>query len=73
VDEGGNESIFEGRCGGRSPRAEAQADSATPCVPDDTSPDDLRPAELSPEEKNAIATGAGGSGAAIHLGLGAGE
>jgi XTP/dITP diphosphohydrolase len=58
VDEGGNESIFEGRCEGTlavEPRGTGGFGYDPAFVPDDTGPGDQRTmAELSPEEKNAI-------------------
>ena len=77
VDEGGNESIFEGRCEGtlaREPRGTGGFGYDPAFVPDDTGPGDQRTmAELSPEEKNAIShRGRAARALAIHLGLGAG-
>ena len=78
VDEGGNESIFEGRCEGTlavEPRGTGGFGYDPAFVPDDTGPGDQRTmAELSPEEKNAIShRGRAARALAIHLGLGAGE
>jgi XTP/dITP diphosphohydrolase len=77
VDEGGNESIFEGRCQGTlagEPRGTGGFGYDPAFVPDDTGPGDQRTmAELSPEEKNAIShRGRAARSLAIHLGLGAG-
>ena len=77
ADEGGNESIFEGRCEGtlaREPRGTGGFGYDPAFVPDDTGPGDQRTmAELSPEEKNAIShRGRAARALAIHLGLGAG-
>ena len=78
VDEGGNESIFEGRCEGTlavEPRGTGGFGYDPAFVPDDTGPGDQRTmAELSPEEKNAIShRGRAARALAIHLGLGAGR
>jgi XTP/dITP diphosphohydrolase len=78
VDEGGNESIFEGRCEGtlaREPRGTGGFGYDPAFVPDDTGPGDQRTmAELSPVEKNAIShRGRAARALAIHLGLGAGR
>ncbi len=78
VDEGGNKSIFEGRCEGtlaREPRGTGGFGYDPAFVPDDTGPGDQRTmAELSPVEKNAIShRGRAARALAIHLGLGAGE
>ena len=58
VDEGGNESIFEGRCEGTlaaEPRGSGGFGYDPAFIPDDTGPDDDRTmAELSTDEKNAI-------------------
>jgi XTP/dITP diphosphohydrolase len=77
VDEGGNESIFEGRCQGTlagEPRGTGGFGYDPAFVPDDTGPGDQRTmAELSPEEKNAIShRGRAARSLAIHLGLVAG-
>ena len=77
VDEGGNESIFEGRCEGTlagEPRGTGGFGYDPAFVPDDTGPGDQRTmAELSPEEKNAIShRGRAVRALATHLGLGAG-
>jgi XTP/dITP diphosphohydrolase len=77
VDEGGNESIFEGRCEGTlagEPRGTGGFGYDPAFVPDDTGPGDQRTmAELSPEEKNAIShRGRAARALAVHLGLGAG-
>jgi XTP/dITP diphosphohydrolase len=77
VDEGGNESIFEGRCEGTlagEPRGTGGFGYDPAFVPDDTGPGDQRTmAELSPEEKNAIShRGRAARALATHLGLGAG-
>jgi XTP/dITP diphosphohydrolase len=77
VDEGGNESIFEGRCEGTlaaEPRGTGGFGYDPAFIPDDTGPDDARTmAELSPEEKNAIShRGRAVRALAAHLGLGAG-
>jgi XTP/dITP diphosphohydrolase len=75
VDEGGNESIFEGRCEGTlatAPRGTGGFGYDPAFIPDDTGPDDERTmAELSPEEKNAIShRGRAARALATHLGLG---
>jgi XTP/dITP diphosphohydrolase len=77
VDEGGNESIFEGRCEGTlavEPRGTGGFGYDPAFVPDDTGPGDQRTmAELSLEEKNAIShRGRAVRALATHLGLGAG-
>ena len=77
VDQGGNESIFEGRCEGTlagEPRGTGGFGYDPAFVPDDTGPGDQRTmAELSPEEKNAIShRGRAARALATHLGLGAG-
>jgi XTP/dITP diphosphohydrolase len=77
VDEGGNESVFEGRCEGTlatEPRGTGGFGYDPAFIPDDTGPDDVRTmAELSPEEKNAIShRGRAARALATHLGLGAG-
>ena len=77
VDEGGNESIFEGRCEGTlagAPRGTGGFGYDPAFVPDDTGPGDQRTmAELSPEEKNAIShRGRAARALATHLGIGAG-
>ena len=76
VDEGGNESIFEGRCEGTlatKPHGTGGFGYDPAFIPDDTGPDDERTmAELSPEEKNAIShRGRAARELATHLGLGA--
>lgn len=76
VDEGGNESIFEGRCEGTlatEPHGTGGFGYDPAFIPDDTGPDDERTmAELSPEEKNAIShRGRAARELATHLGLGA--
>ena len=77
VDEGGNESIFEGRCEGTlagEPRGTGGFGYDPAFVPDDTGPGDQRTmAELSPEEKNAIShRGRAARALATHFGLGTG-
>ena len=77
VDEGDNESIFEGRCEGTlatEPRGTGGFGYDPAFVPDDTGPGDQRTmAELSPEEKNAIIhRGRAARALAVHLGLGTG-
>jgi XTP/dITP diphosphohydrolase len=77
VDEGGNESVFEGRCEGTlatEPRGTGGFGYDPAFIPDDTGPDDVRTmAELSPKEKNAIShRGLAARALATHLGLGAG-
>jgi XTP/dITP diphosphohydrolase len=77
VDEGGNESIFEGRCEGtlaRDARGSGGFGYDPAFIPDDTGPDDDRTmAELSPEEKNAIShRGRAARALATHLGVEAG-
>jgi XTP/dITP diphosphohydrolase len=76
VDEGGNESIFEGRCEGTlatEPHGTGGFGYDPAFIPDDTGSDDERTmAELSPEEKNAIShRGRAARELATHLGLGA--
>jgi XTP/dITP diphosphohydrolase len=78
VDEGGNESVFEGRCEGTlatDPRGSGGFGYDPAFVPDDTGPDDERTmAELSPDEKNAIShRGRAARELATHLGLGVGR
>jgi XTP/dITP diphosphohydrolase len=78
VDEGGNESVFEGRCEGTlaaEPRGAGGFGYDPAFIPDDTGPDDARTmAELSSEEKNAIShRGRAARELATHLGLGAGR
>jgi XTP/dITP diphosphohydrolase len=73
VDEGGNESIFEGRCEGTlatEPRGTGGFGYDPAFVPDDTGPEDQRTmAELSPDEKNAIShRGRAARELAVHLG-----
>jgi XTP/dITP diphosphohydrolase len=77
VDEGANESIFEGRCEGTlatEPRGTGGFGYDPAFIPDDTGADDERTmAELSAEEKNAIShRGRAARALATHLGLGAG-
>jgi XTP/dITP diphosphohydrolase len=77
VDEGGNESIFEGRCDGTlasETRGTGGFGYDPAFVPDDTGPGDQRTmAELSAEEKNAIShRGRAARALAVHLGPGAG-
>lgn len=74
VDEGGNESIFEGRCEGTlatEPRGSGGFGYDPAFVPDDTGPDDDRTmAELTPDEKNAIShRGRAARALAAHLGI----
>jgi XTP/dITP diphosphohydrolase len=74
VDEGGNESIFEGRCEGvlaTEPKGTGGFGYDPAFVPDDTGPDDDRTmAELTPEEKNAIShRGRAVRALAVHLGV----
>jgi XTP/dITP diphosphohydrolase len=74
VDEGGNESIFEGRCEGtlaRDPRGSGGFGYDPAFIPDDTGPGDERTmAELTPEEKNEIShRGRAARELAIHLGV----
>ncbi|HSD23530.1 MAG TPA: RdgB/HAM1 family non-canonical purine NTP pyrophosphatase [Solirubrobacterales bacterium] len=74
VDEGGDESIFEGRCEGTlatEPRGTGGFGYDPAFIPDDTGPGDRRTmAELSPDEKNAIShRGRAARGLATHLGL----
>jgi len=74
VDEGGNESIFEGRCEGtlaEEPRGTGGFGYDPAFVPDDTGPGDHRTmAELTPDEKNAIShRGRAARELATHLGL----
>jgi XTP/dITP diphosphohydrolase len=78
VDEGGNESVFEGRCEGTlatDPRGSGGFGYDPAFVPDDTGPDDERTmAELTPKEKNAIShRGRAARELATHLGLGVGR
>ena len=75
VDEGGNESIFEGRSEGTlatEPRGTGGFGYDPAFVPDDTGPDDRRTmAELAPAEKNSIShRGRAARELAAHLGLG---
>jgi XTP/dITP diphosphohydrolase len=75
VDEGGNESIFEGRSQGTlatEPRGTGGFGYDPAFIPDDTGPDDERTmAELTPDEKNAIShRGRAARELATHLGLG---
>lgn len=75
VDEGGNESIFEGRCEGTlatEPRGSGGFGYDPAFVPDDRGPGDERTmAELIPEEKNAIShRGRAARALAVHLGVG---
>ena len=77
VDEGGNESVFEGRCEGTlaaEPRGSGGFGYDPAFIPDDTGPGDERTmAELGPEEKNAIShRGRAARELAVHLGQGAG-
>jgi XTP/dITP diphosphohydrolase len=77
VDEGGNESVFEGRCDGTlatEPRGTGGFGYDPAFVPDDTGPDDERTmAELTPDEKNAIShRGRAARELATHLGPGVG-
>ncbi|HEY6636739.1 MAG TPA: RdgB/HAM1 family non-canonical purine NTP pyrophosphatase [Solirubrobacterales bacterium] len=77
VDEGGNESVFEGRSEGTlatAPRGSGGFGYDPAFVPDDTGAGDERTmAELSPEEKNAIShRGRAARALAVHLGLEAG-
>ena len=78
VDEGGNESVFEGRSDGTlatEPRGTGGFGYDPAFIPDDTGPDDERTmAELAPDEKNAIShRGRAARELATHLGLGAGR
>jgi XTP/dITP diphosphohydrolase len=78
VDEGGNESVFEGRCEGTlatEPRGTGGFGYDPAFVPDDTGPGDERTmAELTPDEKNAIShRGRAARELATHLGLVAGR
>jgi XTP/dITP diphosphohydrolase len=77
VDEGGNESVFEGRSEGRlatEPRGSGGFGYDPAFVPDDTGPDDERTmAELRSGEKNAIShRGRAARALAVHLGVGTG-
>jgi XTP/dITP diphosphohydrolase len=77
VDEGGNESVFEGRCEGRlatEPRGSGGFGYDPAFVPDDTGPGDERTmAELTLTEKNAIShRGRAARALAVDLGLGTG-
>ena len=74
VGEGGDESIFEGRCEGTlatEPRGSGGFGYDPAFIPDDTGPVDERTmAELSPDEKNAIShRGRAARELATHLGL----
>jgi XTP/dITP diphosphohydrolase len=74
VDQGGNESIFEGRCEGvlaPEPRGAGGFGYDPAFIPDDTGPDDQRTmAELTPGEKNAIShRGRAARSLATHLGV----
>jgi XTP/dITP diphosphohydrolase len=78
VDEGGNESIFEGRCQGTlatEPRGTGGFGYDPAFIPEDTGPDDHRTmAELTPWEKNAIShRGRAARELATHLGVDAGS
>jgi XTP/dITP diphosphohydrolase len=78
VDEGENESIFEGRCEGTlaaEPRGTGGFGYDPAFIPDDTGPDDGRTmAELTPAEKNAIShRGRAARALAAHLGVGVSE
>jgi XTP/dITP diphosphohydrolase len=78
VDEGDNESIFEGRCEGTlaaEPRGTGGFGYDPAFIPDDTGPDDGRTmAELTPDEKNAIShRGRAARALAAHLGVEVGE
>jgi XTP/dITP diphosphohydrolase len=78
VDEGANESVFEGRCEGTlatEPRGTGGFGYDPAFVPDDTGPGDERTmAELTPEEKNAIShRGRAARELGTHLGLVAGR
>jgi XTP/dITP diphosphohydrolase len=78
VDEGGNESVFEGRCEGTlaiEPRGTGGFGYDPAFIPDDTGPDDERTmAELTPDEKNAIShRGRAARELATHLGVEAGS
>jgi XTP/dITP diphosphohydrolase len=78
VDEGGSESVFEGRCEGTlatEPKGTGGFGYDPAFVPDDTGPGDERTmAELTPEEKNAIShRGRAARELATHLGLVAGR
>jgi XTP/dITP diphosphohydrolase len=77
VSEGGDESIFEGRCEGilaAEPRGSGGFGYDPAFIPDDTGPDDQRTmAELTPNEKNAIShRGRAARALATHLGPGVG-
>jgi XTP/dITP diphosphohydrolase len=74
VNEGGDESVFEGRCEGTlatEPRGSGGFGYDPAFLPDDTGPDDERTmAELVPEEKNAIShRGRAARALAVHLGV----
>ena len=74
VDEGGNESVFEGRCEGTlaaEPRGTGGFGYDPAFLPDDTGPgDDRTMAELTPDEKNAIShRGRAARSLAAHLGV----
>lgn len=75
LDEGGNESVFEGRSEGTlatEPRGSGGFGYDPAFIPGDTGPNDPRTmAELTPDEKNAIShRGRAARELAIHLGLG---
>jgi XTP/dITP diphosphohydrolase len=77
LDEGGNESVFEGRCDGTlatEPRGSGGFGYDPAFIPDDTGADDERTmAELPPDEKNAIShRGRAARALATHLGVEAG-
>jgi XTP/dITP diphosphohydrolase len=74
VSEGGEESIFEGRCEGTlatEPRGTGGFGYDPAFIPEDTGPGDERTmAELSPDEKNAIShRGRAARELAVHLGI----
>jgi XTP/dITP diphosphohydrolase len=74
LDEGGNESVFEGRSEGTlatEVRGSGGFGYDPAFIPDDTGPNDPRTmAELTPDEKNAIShRGRAARELAIHLGL----
>jgi XTP/dITP diphosphohydrolase len=74
VDEGGSESLFEGRCEGMladEPRGSGGFGYDPAFVPDDTDPEDRRTmAELAPAEKHAIShRGRAARKLAAHLGV----
>jgi XTP/dITP diphosphohydrolase len=78
LDEGGSESVFEGRSEGTlatEPRGSGGFGYDPAFIPDDTGPNDPRTmAELTPDEKHAIShRGRAARELAVHLGVKAGQ